>query len=290
MAHASQERYSALVDAKLRATLVTRDNTIFNNRYEGSPKAGKVKIPVRDTEVAVKAYDKAYDKANGVDADAGTTTYLDLDIDNDEAVNEIIDGFDAASVPDDITAERLDSAGYSMALSIDKKSIEALQGAAGANISATKTACTVSTAYKEALAAKRTLSRNGVPQAGRWMIVSPEYLELLMQDDRFIKQGDLSQQLVQTGAVGQIAGFAVYESNNMDFENTTRVASKKTTTEFICGHPNWCHRVMEWQTTVHLQDLGGSGKYIGASAVQGRKVYGIKVSKPKTLYIKRIEA
>lgn len=191
MAHASQERYSALVDAKLRATLVTRDNTIFNNRYEGSPKAGKVKIPVRDTEVAVKAYDKA----NGVDADAGTTTYLDLDIDNDEAVNEIIDGFDAASVPDDITAERLDSAGYSMALSIDKKSIEALQGAAGANISATKTACTVSTAYKEALAAKRTLSRNGVPQAGRWMIVSPEYLEILMQDDRFIKPAKVCQEV-----------------------------------------------------------------------------------------------
>lgn len=260
MAHANQERYSALVDAKLRATLVTRDGAIFNTRYEGSPKAGKVKIPVRDTEVAVKAYDKA----NGVDADAGTTTYLDLDIDNDEAVNEIIDGFDAASVPDGITAERLDSA--------------------------TKTACTASTAYKEALAAKRTLSRNGVPQTGRFMIVSPEYLEILMQDDKFIKQGDLSQQLVQTGAVGQIAGFAVYESNNMDFENTTRVSTKKTTTEFICGHPNWCHRVMEWQTPVHLQDLGGSGKYIGASAVQGRKVYGIKVSKPKTLYIKRIEA
>ena len=111
MAHANQERYSALVDAKLRATLVTRDGAIFNTRYEGSPKAGKVKIPVRDTEVAVKAYDKA----NGVDADAGTTTYLDLDIDNDEAVNEIIDGFDAASVPDGITAERLDSAAYSMA-------------------------------------------------------------------------------------------------------------------------------------------------------------------------------
>ena len=30
--------------------------------------------------------------------------------------------------------------------------------------------------------------------------------------------------------------------------------------------------------------------YIGASAVQGRKVYGIKVSKPQTLYIKRTEA
>ena len=115
MAHEAQVRYSNLVDLKLRKTLVKKVGVICNNRYEGSPKAGKVKIPVRDTEVAVKAYDKA----NGVDADAGTTTYLDLDIDNDEAVNEIIDGFDAASVPDDLVADRLDSAGYSLALQVD---------------------------------------------------------------------------------------------------------------------------------------------------------------------------
>ncbi len=41
---------------------------------------------------------------------------------------------------------------------------------------------------------------------------------------------------------------------------------------------------------MHLQSLAGSGNYIGASAVQGRKIYGIKVSKPQTLYIKRVEA
>ena len=113
--------------------------------------------------------------------------------------------------------------------------------------------------------------------------------EVLMLDEHFIKQGDLSQEMVQQGVVGRIAGFNVFESNNMDYESTTRVSSKKTTTEFIAGHPNWCHRVMEWQTAVHLQDLSGSGKYIGASAVQGRKVYGLKVSKPQTLYIKRTE-
>ena len=43
MAHLNQERWSKLVDAKLRNVLVTRDNMIFNNRYEGDPKAGKVK-------------------------------------------------------------------------------------------------------------------------------------------------------------------------------------------------------------------------------------------------------
>lgn len=286
MAHPNQERWSQLVDAKLRNGLVTQDNLIFNSRYEGDPTSGKVKIPVRDTEVAVKPYDKA----RGIDPEAGTTTYLDLNIDQDEAVNELIDGYDAASVPDGIVADRLDSAGYSLGLSIDKKSIEALQAASGATISATKTAATEANAYKLALEAKRVLSRKGVPADGRFMIVSPEYLEVLMQDEHFIKRGDLSQEMVQAGVAGKIAGFNVFESNNMDYENTTRVASKKTTTEFICGHPNWCHRVMEWQVPVHLQDLAGSGKYIGASAVQGRKVYGVKVSKPQTLYIKRTEA
>lgn len=286
MAHANQERWSQLVDAKLRNQLVTQENLVFNSRYEGDPISGKVKIPVRDTEVAVKAYDKA----KGLDPEAGTTTYLDLNIDQDEAVNELIDGYDAASVPDGIVADRLDSAGYSLGLSIDKKSIAALEGATGATICATKTAATEANAYKLVLEAKRVLSRKGVPAAGRFLIAAPEFIEVLMQDDRYIRQGDLSQQLVQLGVVGQVAGFNVLESNNMDYESTTRVTSKKTTTEFIAGHPNWCHRVMEWQVPVHLQDLSGSGNYIGASAVQGRKVYGLMVSKPQTLYIKRTEA
>ena len=205
-------------------------------------------------------------------------------------MNELIDGYDAASVPDGIVAERLDSAGYSLGLSIDKKSIEALQAVSGATISATKTAVTETNAYKLVLEAKRVLSRKGVPADGRFLIVAPEFLEVLMLDDHFIKQGDLSQELVQNGVIGKIAGFNVFESNNMDYESTTRVSSKKTTTEFIAGHPNWCHRVMEWQVGVHLQDLAGSGNFIGASAVQGRKIYGLLVSKPQTLYIKRVEA
>ena len=286
MAHENQERWSKFVDVKLRNNLVTRENLIFNARYEGDPKAGKVKIPVRDTEVAVKKYDKA----KGLDPETGSTTYLDLNIDQDEAVNELIDGYDAASVPDGIVAERLDSAGYSLGLSIDKKSIEALQAVSGATISATKTAVTETNAYKLVLEAKRVLSRKGVPADGRFLIVAPEFLEVLMLDDHFIKQGDLSQELVQNGVIGKIAGFNVFESNNMDYEITTRVSNKKTTTEFIAGHPNWCHRVMEWQVGVHLQDLAGSGNFIGASAVQGRKIYGLLVSKPQTLYIKRVEA
>lgn len=285
LAHAGQERWSSMVDAKLRQTLVTRDEYIFNTNYEGTPTARKVKIPVRDTEVTVKDYNKA----TGVDLETGTTTYMDLDIDQDKAVNELIDGYDAASVPDNLVADRLDSAGYSLALEMDKKSIGVLESTTGANVCATKTAATEQTAYKEILAAKTYLGRKGVPRAGRWLIVSPEFMSVLMLDDHFIRQGDLSQELKNAGAVGSVAGFAVFESNNLMFEDTKAVSSKKTTTEFIAGHPNWCHRVQEWMVNVHMQDLSGSGKFIGASAVQGRKIYGIKISKPATVYIKRTE-
>lgn len=285
MPHVLQERYSTLIDEKLRATLVTKDNLIFNTRYEGSPKAGKVKVPVRDTEVEVKAYDKQ----KGVDITGGSTTYFDLEIDNDEAVNELIDGYDAAAVPDGITVERLDSAAYSLALSMDTKSIRALETTAGITVATSKTAITDTTAYKAVLAAKRTQSRLGVPNDGkRWLIASPEFMEALMTDDRFIKQGDLSQELVQSGVVGRIAGYNVFESNNTMFEDTETVTGKKVTTEFICGHPNWCHRVQEWSVPVAVKNL--TNTYIGSSAVQGRKVYGIGISKPQTVYVKRTEA
>ena len=115
MAHEAQVRYSNLVDLKLRKTLVKKVGVICNNRYEGSPKAGSVKVPVRDTEVVVNDYDKA----KGAKQTSGDTTYLTVNIDKDKAVNEIIDGFDAASVPDDLVADRLDSAGYSLALQVD---------------------------------------------------------------------------------------------------------------------------------------------------------------------------
>lgn len=284
-AHEHQERWSGLVDAKLRQSLVTRDNYIFNTNYEGNPKAGKVKIPVRDTEVTVKDYDKT----KGVDLETGSTAYIDLDIDRDKAVNEMIDGFDAAAVPDNLAADRLDSAGYSMALEMDRDSIACLETTVGVNVATTKTATTDQTAYKEVLNAKTYLGRQGVPQNGRWLIAAPEFISTLMMDDHFIRQGDLSQEMKNAGAVGAVAGFAVFESNNLMFEDTKSVSGKKTTTEFVAGHPNWCHRVQEWGVDVHLQDLAGSGKFIGASAVQGRKIWGRTISKPKTVYIKRTE-
>lgn len=283
MAHTLQERWSSLIDEKLRATLVTRDNYIFNNRYEGDPKAGKVKIPVRDTEVSVRDYTKA----TGLSIAEGSTTYIDLLLDKDKAVNELIDGYDAAAVPDGIVAERLDSAAYGLAAEIDKASINALETTG--TVMDTKTAVTAATIYKTVVDMRTALSNKNVPLENRFLIVSPEVYGYLLQDTtNFIRQGDLSQELIQAGVIGRIAGFNVFESSRMMVEDTAIVSSKRTTTELIAGHPNWCHRVEEWSVPVSIKDL--TNTYIGASAVQGRKIFGVKVSKPAAVLIKRVEA
>lgn len=272
MAHTLQERYSQLVDIKLRALLVKKDGVIFNNRYEGNPKAGKVKVPVRDTEATVAQYDKA----NGISATQGTTTYLDVPIDKDYAVNEIIDGYDAAAVPDNLTADRLDSASYALALQMEKDATAVLESSATQYDSTT--ALTKDNIYEKIVGVRTSMSKANVPNDNRrWLLVTPDVYALVITSPEFIKASNLGDAVVQTGAVGRIAGFNVYEDNTLTAEST----------EFIAGHPDWCTRVNEWQVPVHLQDVNGSGKYIGASAVQGRKIYAHAVTKKSTLFIKK---
>lgn len=271
MAHELQERFSSLIDEKLRASLVTRDNVIFNNRYEGDPKAGSVKIPVRDTEVSVRDYNKA----KGLELEEGSTTYIKLDIDHDRAVNEIIDGFDAAAVPDGIVAERLDSAAYGLSADIDSESIKCLEN--NGTAAADTEAVTADTAYSAVIALRTAQSKAHVPLQGRWLIVSPDTYGKLLLDDHFIRQSDISQQMKESGAIGEIAGYAVYECERLS-DNV----------EMIAGHPNWCHRVEEWKVDVHIENL--TNDYVGASAVKGRKIYGLKISKPKTVIVKKVTA
>lgn len=285
MAHTLQERYSNLVLAKLRASLVTKENVIFNSNYEGSPKAGSVKIPVRDAEVEVRDYDKA----NGLSGKTGSTTYMPLLITQDKAVNEVIDGYDAQGVPDNLVADRLDSAGYSLGADVDKYSIGILESQG--TVLANKSALTKTTIYEQFIDVATALSEANVPMDGRYAIVSPAVYGLLLKDtNNFIRQGDLSQKLIATGAVGQIAGIAIYVSNNLTKGDTTTVAGKTVTTEIIAGHPKYATRVEEFSVPVHIQDLNGSGTFIGASAVQGRLVYDAKVLRPTAIVIKRIEA
>jgi hypothetical protein len=260
MAHTLQERYSSLVLAKIRKELVLKDGIVFNNDYEGQPTAGAVKIPVRDTEVAVSDYDKA----NGISAGTGSTSYETMNIDKDKAVNEIIDGYDAEAVPDNLVADRLDSAGYSLASQMDNDGATTLiAGSSTVGVAS----LTKDNIYATIVDIRTAMSKSNIPNDGkRYLLVTPDTMALVLKSPEFISASSLGDEVKETGAIGKIANFLVIEWN----DTTANLA-------MIAGHPKFATRANEFSVPVKLQNLDGSGKYIGASAVQGRMAYAHKV-------------
>ncbi|HAJ98356.1 MAG TPA: hypothetical protein DCO72_11555, partial [Ruminococcus sp.] len=184
--------------------------------------------------------------------------------DKDKAINEVIDGFDASTVPDNLVADRLDSGGYSLARQLDTDGGNTLL--AGATVMNVDT-LTKETIYTAIVMVRTAMSKANIPNDGRrYLLMTPDAFALALTCPEFIAASELGDEVKQTGAVGKIAGFLVKEWN----DSTANLA-------MLAGHPKFATRAMEWQTSVHVQDLNGSGNYIGACAVQGRNVYGHKV-------------
>jgi hypothetical protein len=258
--------YTALVAAKLRASEVLKDNVVFSTSYEGSAVSGLVKIPVRDTEAEVSDYSKS----DGIDPNRESTTYISMYVNKDKAVNEIIDGHDISNVPDNILAERLDSAGYSLAHTVD------LDGAVVLLAEGTTDTVTLAedTAVYDLLVDTRTtLSKSNVPNDGRrYLLVTPDFYAKLLKDPNFIGASSLGDDIRQTGCIGKVAGFNVYEWNDPT-ENLL----------YVAGHPSYAVRARDFSVPIKVVSLDGDANYVGAVAVKGRMVYGHKVTKPEAV-------
>ena len=278
-----RKRYANLVDLKLRKLLVLKDGIIFNNRYEGSAKAGAVKV-----RVTGEATVGDYDLENGAALNKASSSFITVDIDKDKYINEIIDGFEADAVPDNMVADRLDTASYGMADCLDKDGAECLvsQGTALESTAA----LTKNNIYEKIVDVRTQMSKNGVPNDGRrYLIVSPETYALLLKDTtNFIRATDFGDGVVQNGYVGKIAGFLVFESTNLG--TVTEGEGNNETTyniDFVAGHPDYATRVNEWAVMPKITSLEQSGKFIGASAVQARKVYAHKVTNANAIFVKK---
>lgn len=266
MAHESQERYSSLVLAKMRAENILKDGIVFNNDYEGDPVAGSVKVPVRDDEVKVGDYDRSA----GGDLSESSTVYRSILINREKYVNELIDSYDAASVPDNLVADRLDSAGYSMATTLDRDGASTLISQ-GTRVNTS--AISASTVYSDVVDIRTMMSKANVPNDGRrYLLVTPDIYAAMLKSPLFVDASNLGDDVKQSGAVGKIAGFTVYEWN----DDTANLA-------MIAGHPRYATRVNAWKVPISVNDLK-DGKHIGASAVQGRSVYGHEVLRKNAIY------
>lgn len=260
------ETYSKLVDAKLRANSVFAN--IFNQRHDGAGTSGAVKIPVRAEATA-----GAYVTATGLAIANPATTYQTLVLDNDYAVNELIDGFMAAAVPDGMVAERLDSAGYALANVVDAALAADL--IAHGTASSDTTALTAANVYGKIVNDVTTVKKAKVDPTKLWIAVTSDTYGKLIQSTEFVAAVANVEEL-GAGYVGKLAGIPVFEAINLNGLTTGSGSSAKAV-DYVVGNSDFCHFVDAWNVPVGVYDLA-DGAHIGCSAVQGRKAFGYKIT------------
>jgi len=73
-------------------------------------------------------------------------------------------------------------------------------------------ALTKSNAYAAFLALQEFLDEDRVPQVGRVMVATPAAINFLKQDTAFVKSGDLSQEMLVRGQIGEVDGVAIVKA------------------------------------------------------------------------------
>ena len=269
--HKSQEKYTNEIVPLMRQEFSIRND--FSRDYEGNPVAGAVKVPTRNGEVKLTDYDILH----GVELSQSATDYIDILVNKEKAINELIDGYEAETVPDNIRAQRIESAAYGTGMALEKSAINAL--VKGGTVSEDITALTEKDVYKKIATEVKNMKKRGIKASEMRIAISADTELLLMTDEKFSNtSGTLGAELVREGIIGKVAGVAT-KPNYLMPENV----------EFIIYAKRWCQSIDAWKVETTINNLS-DGKHIGASALQGRMVYNDVVTNKLAVQIKKNSA
>lgn len=267
-AHDLQDRFSDLPMRIITKQQVVRK--LFNRNYEGDAKAGAVKVPVRSVTTI-----NDYDILEGTPLTNSTTAYDTITVDKHKAVNELIDGFEAAAVPDNMVANRLEVGTIAVGNTLESDAIAILVGQ-GTTLANT-TPLTKDTAYATILesvsALKMTKLFQNVDEVA--VISSVATNDKLVLDERYnARQSSLTDAERADGIVGKVNGARVYESYMLP-----------AGVEYVAFIKEFAVAVDENSIPLAVNDLA-DGKHIGSSALQGRFLYANKVTNSTCVLVK----
>ena len=256
--HKRKESYANEVLAIARAETNIYDD--FSEDYERDEVTGQINVPTRDEEVKVSDYDIK----NGIELQTSGTDYLPLPIDKDYGINELIDGYEAEAVPDNLVAQRIDSAGYSIGLKKENMAIDALKTG---TVSTDTTKLTTSNVYAKIVAEVKNMKKRNMKVSSMRVAISADVEELLLTDEKFSNtSGALGEKLVREGVIGKIAGVPTKANYLMGDD-----------VDFIIYDKRYCQKYEVWKKEPAVEDIK-DGKHIGSSALQGRQVGGLMVT------------
>ena len=265
--HERRETYANEVLAMAKSKVNIYED--FSTDYEIDGATGQINVPTRSAEVTISDYDIL----NGVELTQSATDYVVLPIDKNYAINELIDGYEAEAVPDNLRANRIEAAGYSIGL---KKENEAIAELVEKGTTSTDTdALTEANAYKKIAGEIANMKKRNMDVSSMRVVVSADTELLLLTDDKFANtSGQLGAELVREGVIGKINGVAV-KPNYLLPENV----------EFIVYDKRFAQKYEVWSVEPSINNLA-DGKHIGASALQGRQVGGLMVTNKLGVQVK----
>ena len=265
--HKRRETYANEVLAMAKSKVNIYDD--FSTDYEIDGATGQINVPTRSAEVTISDYDIL----NGVALTQSATDYKVLPIDKNYAINELIDGYEAEAVPDNLRANRIEAAGYSLGLKKENMAISALVN--GGTTSSDTTALTKANAYEKIAKEIANMKKRNMEVASMRVVVNADTELLLLTDDKFANTaGTLGAELVREGVIGKINGVAT-KPNYLLPEGV----------EFIIYDKRFAQKYEVWSVEPSIQDIK-DGKHIGASALQGRQVGGLMVTNALGVQVK----
>lgn len=257
--HKRRETYANEVLAMAKAKVNIYED--FSTDYEIDGATGGIKVPTRDAEVTISDYDVL----NGVSLTQSATDYVDLPVDKNYAINELIDGYEAEAVPDNIRANRIEAAGYSLGLKKENMAIKVM--VENGTTSADTTALTEETAYKKIATEIKNMKARHMDVSQMRVVVDANTELLLLTDGKFANtSGQLGAELVREGVIGKINGVPV-KPNYLLPENL----------EFMVYDKRFIQKYEVWAVQPTIEDIKDD-KHIGASHLVGREVGGLKVT------------
>jgi hypothetical protein len=265
--HKRRESYANEVLAMAKAQVNIYED--FSTDYEIDGATGAIKVPTRSATVTISDYDVL----NGVELTQSATDYIDLPVDKNYAINELIDGYEAEAVPDNIRANRIEAAGYSLGLKKENMAITELVN--GGTTSSDTTALTDNDAYKKIATEVKNMKARNMDVSQMRIVVDANTELLLLTDEKFANtSGQLGAELIREGVIGKINGVPV-KANYLLPNNV----------EFIIYDKRFIQKYEVWAVEPTIKDIQDD-THIGASHLVGREVGGLKVTNALGVQVK----
>jgi len=262
------EGYSEISEEVLAQSSIIKQ--VSRKDIVGTPGTTTVKVYVNELATIAD-----YVPGTGVALSADGSQYVTISNLKEKAVNELLDGMTVETAPADYVVQRLMAAMAANGEQIDTDGFTKMVADGTTAVAAGGDIPTVATIYSDILNLKLALDNAKAPKTGRYLVLTPEMENLLLdKDSKIVLDTSKGDGILTEGYIGRIAGFDVFSTVLLP-NGVNMIAGQERA--FVFGYA--------FMSDVRIVSLDGSEKHIDDSAVKGRWAYVTGAVRPTLIQV-----